>query len=61
MKNGKLSLEELLVDGLETGGDVPLNKEFWKNLRREAERMVQEHAGKKRTSSRLTCGPRRRA
>jgi hypothetical protein len=61
MKNGKLSLEELLVDGLETGGDVPLNKKFWRNLRKEAERMAQEHSGEMRTSARLTCGPRRRA
>jgi len=47
MKTEKLSLEELLVEGLETGRDIPLNKEFWKNMRKEAERMVQEHAEEK--------------
>jgi antitoxin ParD1/3/4 len=45
-------LEELLVEGLQTGSDIPLNKAFWKNLRKEALRMVQEHDGKKGTKRR---------
>ena len=45
-------LQELLVEGLQTGRDIPLDQRFWKNMRKEALRMVQEHDGKKRPKRR---------
>ena len=45
-------LEELLVEGLQTGSDIPLDQRFWTNMRKEALRMVQEHDGKKRQKRR---------
>jgi antitoxin ParD1/3/4 len=45
-------LEELLVEGLQSGTDIPLDQRFWNKLRREALRMVQEYDGKKRQKTR---------
>jgi hypothetical protein len=45
-------LEELLVEGLQTGRDIPLDGSFWRSLRKEALRMVQEEQGRKRTKAR---------
>ena len=45
-------LENLLVEGLQTGSDIPLNQMFWKNMRKETLRMVQENDGKKRPKQR---------
>jgi len=41
-------LEELLMEGLTTGGeDIPLNKKFWKEIRREAAQIMKSHRTRK--------------
>lgn len=35
-------LEELLLEGLNSGQDIPLDRRFWKDLRAQAVRMVAE-------------------
>jgi antitoxin ParD1/3/4 len=42
-------LEALLLEGLTTGGEAPLNREFWRELKKEAAQIA---ARKKRTSRR---------
>ena len=43
-------LEALLVEGLALGGDdIPLSREFWKELRAEAMDLAKEHQGRKET------------
>ena len=43
-----VSFETLLVEGLATGGgDIPLTREFWKNLKAEAIDLAKmRHSGK---------------
>lgn len=42
-------LEELLVEGLATGGkDTPLTREFWKDLKAEAMDLAKKHRGRKK-------------
>ena len=41
-------LESLLVEGLATGGsDIPLTREFWKELKAEALDLAKKHQGSK--------------
>ena len=41
-------LESLLVEGLATGGkDIPLTREFWKDLKAEAMDLAKRHRGRK--------------
>ncbi|MBK9170790.1 MAG: type II toxin-antitoxin system ParD family antitoxin [Bryobacterales bacterium] len=41
-------LEALLVEGLVTGGnDIPLTREFWKDLKAEAMDLARKHHGRK--------------
>lgn len=41
-------LEALLVEGLTTGGDdIPLTREFWKDLKAEAMDLAKKHQGRK--------------
>lgn len=42
-------LEALLVEGLATGGnDIPLTREFWKDLKAEAMDLAKKHQGRKK-------------
>ena len=41
-------LEALLLEGLTSGKDIPLTKEFWSALKAEASQLVQEHKARKR-------------
>lgn len=44
-------LEALLVEGLATGGDdIPLTREFWKDLKVEAIDLAKKHQGRKKNS-----------
>jgi antitoxin ParD1/3/4 len=44
-------LETLLVEGLTTGGsDIPLTREFWKDLKTEAMDLAKKHQGRKKSS-----------
>ena len=44
-------LESLLVEGLATGGsDIPLTREFWKDLKAEALDLAKKHQGRKKGS-----------
>ena len=43
-------LEALLLEGLaEGGGDIPLTREFWKELKAEAQQIAANHRPLKRT------------
>ena len=45
----ELQLEALLMDGLVSGGeDIPLTREFWKNLRTDALDMTKKHKARKK-------------
>jgi antitoxin ParD1/3/4 len=41
-KEREMRLEELLLEGLNTGEDIPLDAKFWKGLRTEALAMIEE-------------------
>jgi antitoxin ParD1/3/4 len=44
-------LQSLLVEGLATGGDdIPLTREFWKDLKAEAVDLAKKHQGPKKSS-----------
>lgn len=44
-------LETLLVEGLVSGGnDIPLTREFWKDLKEEAMDLAKKHQARKKTS-----------
>ena len=44
-------LENLLVDGLKTGGDdIPLTRQFWKDLKLEAMELAKKHQRRKKNS-----------
>jgi antitoxin ParD1/3/4 len=44
-------LEALLVEGLATGGkDIPLTREFWKDLKAEAMDLAKKHQSRKKSS-----------
>ena len=44
-------LEALLVEGLATGGDdIPLTREFWKDLKAEAMDLAKKHQDRKESS-----------
>jgi antitoxin ParD1/3/4 len=36
-------LESLLVEGLDSGREIELNKEFWKDLKTEATHLLKKH------------------
>jgi antitoxin ParD1/3/4 len=42
-------LEALLVEGLAGGNDIPLNAEFWKDLKAEARQIAATHKSRKRS------------
>jgi antitoxin ParD1/3/4 len=37
-------LEELLLEGMESGEDIPIDEEFWKGLRTEASQMIEDRS-----------------
>jgi len=48
-KERETRLDELLLEGLTSGEDIPLDAEFWKGLRTEALEMIAERkTGKRR-------------
>jgi antitoxin ParD1/3/4 len=40
-------LEALLVEGLAGGKDIPITREFWKDLRMEAKELAKQHKKRK--------------
>ena len=42
-------LEALLLEGLASGDDIPITREFWKDLKAEARDIAQRHKARKRT------------
>jgi len=42
-------LEALLVEGLAGGGDIPLTREFWKDLKAEARQIAAKHRSRKKS------------
>ena len=36
-------LEALLIDGLDSGQDIELSREFWKDLQSEASHLLKKH------------------
>jgi antitoxin ParD1/3/4 len=50
-REGDSRLETLLVEGLAKGGDdIPLTREFWKDLKAEAMDLARKHQGRKKSS-----------
>ena len=43
-------LEALLLEGLASGEPIPLDREFWTELRKDAARLAAEHANPKRSA-----------
>jgi antitoxin ParD1/3/4 len=41
-------LEALLLEGLASGDDIPMTREFWKDLKAEARDIAQRHRARKR-------------
>jgi antitoxin ParD1/3/4 len=41
-------LEALLIEGLTSGKDIPLNEEFWSTLKTEARRLVERQKVRKK-------------
>jgi antitoxin ParD1/3/4 len=41
-------LESLLIEGLSGGEDIPLTREFWKELKMEARQIAAKHKPRKR-------------
>jgi antitoxin ParD1/3/4 len=41
-------LEALLLEGMAGGGDIPLTREFWTDLKSEARRIAAKHKPRKR-------------
>lgn len=50
-KKEDAKLEALLVAGLASGGEVPLTKEFWKELKGEAAEIGRRHHIRKKPST----------
>jgi antitoxin ParD1/3/4 len=42
-------LETLLLEGLASGHDIPLTREFWKSIKSEARGIASKHKTKKRS------------
>jgi antitoxin ParD1/3/4 len=47
-KERESNLEALLLEGLNSGRDIPLNDQFWKDLRSEAEQLIRERRSRKK-------------
>ncbi len=42
-------LEALLIEGLTSGKDIPLSKEFWSELKAEAGALARKHKARKKS------------
>ena len=50
-RQDEAQLEALLVEGLATGGgDIPLSRQFWKDLKAEAMDLAKKHRERKKSS-----------
>jgi antitoxin ParD1/3/4 len=47
-KEADSQLEELLLEGLKSGGDIEITPEFWKDLKAEAAVLLKKHPPKLR-------------
>jgi len=47
-KEEDAKLEALLVEGLASGGEIPLTKKFWRELRSEAAEIAHKHRARKK-------------
>jgi antitoxin ParD1/3/4 len=47
-KEEDAKLEALLVEGLTSGEDIPLSREFWSELKAEAAELAKKHKARKR-------------
>jgi antitoxin ParD1/3/4 len=51
-------LESLLVEGLVSGGnDIPLTREFWRELKLEAKGLARKHQTRKKLAGSRSSGP----
>ncbi len=48
VKEEDAKLEALLVEGLTSGHDIPLTKEFWSELKGAAAQLAQKHRARKK-------------
>jgi antitoxin ParD1/3/4 len=47
-KEEDAKLEALLIEGLTSGEDIPLSREFWSELKAEATQLARKHKARKR-------------
>jgi antitoxin ParD1/3/4 len=47
-KEEDAKLEALLVEGLASGDDIPLTREFWRELKGEAAQLAHKHRARKK-------------
>jgi antitoxin ParD1/3/4 len=47
-RESQTRLEALLLEGLQSGEPIPVNREFWEGLRAEAQRLVEAGPDKKK-------------
>jgi antitoxin ParD1/3/4 len=48
-KEEDAKLEALLIEGLTSGEDIPLSREFWSELRTEAAELARKHKARKKS------------
>ena len=48
-KQEDAKLEALLIEGLASGGDIPLSREFWSELKTEAAQLASKHKARKKS------------
>ena len=48
-KENDARLQTLLLEGLTSGKDIPVTKEFWSDLKTEAAQIAQKHRTRKKT------------
>ena len=48
-KEEHAKLEALLIEGLTSGEDIPLSREFWSELKAEAAELARKHKARKKS------------
>jgi antitoxin ParD1/3/4 len=48
-KEEDAKLEALLIEGLTSGEDIPLSREFWSELKAEAAELARKHTARKKS------------
>ena len=48
-KEEDAKLEALLIEGLTSGEDIPISREFWSELRTEAAELARKHKARKKS------------